>query len=409
MRVLALGMLELMLGVVWGLVWSLYSWSLVDSGFAGLSYGVLVLSMSLATLLGYMVCSLLYYLGSYKLVMPISATLIGLSYNSLRSGELLELAPIMMGFALGGHTVSTIRTSSLLSHGNPRFIAYVYSMSLLGFSLGSITVMSGYTLNPTITLLFSLTAGIAYQFIQKEVGTITVKPTLSRDLRVAFSSSTVFIAVGLILGLAGGLSFYNMDYYMIVLYGVSEKDVAFMLAVSGLLSAIISLAPLNISKGNLWRVHGVLTLVQALLLVTLILVQSLSYLVVVYAIRTIVAVLSDAVFDTLYTRAPPLRLADLRIPLILASWELSNGLGKLLGSTLVHANPVIVLVLASLLATLYSLVALAMKNPPTRRSGKLASTATSDTHPGVKLSSITRGYLKPRSDSQVVAPPRYKV
>ena len=196
MRVLALGMLELMLGVVWGLVWSLYSWSLVDSGFAGLSYGVLVLSMSLATLLGYMVCSLLYYLGSYKLVMPISATLIGLSYNSLRSGELLELAPIMMGFALGGHTVSTIRTSSLLSHGNPRFIAYVYSMSLLGFSLGSITVMSGYTLNPTITLLFSLTAGIAYQFIQKEVGTITVKPTLSRDLRVAFSSSTVFIAVG---------------------------------------------------------------------------------------------------------------------------------------------------------------------------------------------------------------------
>ncbi len=415
MRILALGMLELMLGVIWGFVWSLYSWSLVSSGFDGLSYGVLGLSMSLATLLGYVACSLAYYTGSYRFVMPISATLIGFSYNVLARGELLELAPIMIGFALGGHTVSTIRTSSMLSQGNPRFVAYVYSLSLLGFSLGSLAVMLGYTLDPTMVLAYGLAVGLVYQHIQRGGEAGIVKPgsdhvRLTRGLRLVLSSSTTFIVVAVLLGLAGGLSFYNMDYYMIVVFGVSEREIAFMLAVSGLLAAIISLTPLDLTRGNLWRAHALLVLAQTLLLSTLILTQSIGYAIAVYAIRTVIAVLADAVFDTLYTRTPPLKLADLRIPLVLTSWELSNGLGKLLGSMIINMNPVIALMIASITMFLYSTTVLIVERlHGVNRFNKIRTNTTFSEDPRVTLNLEVQGYPKSRTLDQVIPPPRYKV
>jgi len=415
LRILALGMLELMLGVIWGFVWSLYSWSLVGSGFDGLSYGVLGLSMSLATLLGYVACSLAYYTGSYRFVMPISATLIGLSYNVLARGELLELAPIMIGFALGGHTVSTIKTSSMLSQGNPRLVAYVYSLSLLGLSLGSLAVMLGYTADPAIMLVYSFVAGLMYQLIQRGGEAGIVKPRfnhvrLTRDLRFVASSSLAFIVVAATLGLAGGLSFYNMDYYMIVVFGVSEREIAFMLAVSGLLAAIISLAPLDLTRGNLWRVHAILVLAQTLLLSTLILAQSIGYAIAVYAIRTVIAVLADAVFDTIYTRTPPLKLADLRIPLVLTSWELSNGLGKLLGSMIIYMNPVIALMIASITMFLYSTTILIVERlHGVNRFNKIRTNTTFSEGPRVTLNLEVRGYPKSRTLDQVIPPPRYKV
>jgi hypothetical protein len=415
LRILALGMLELMLGVIWGFVWSLYSWSLVGSGFDGLSYGVLGLSMSLATLLGYVACSLAYYMGSYRFVMPISATLIGLSYSALTRGELLELAPIMIGFALGGHTVSTIRTSSMLSQGNPRLVAYVYSLSLLGFSLGSLAVMLGYTPSPTMVLAYSLAVGLVYQHIQRGGEVSIVKPgsnhdRLARGLRLVLSSSTTFIVVAVLLGLAGGLSFYNMDYYMIVVFGVSEREIAFMLAVSGLLAAIISLTPLNITRGNLWRAHALLVLAQTLLLSTLILAQSIGYAIAVYAIRMVIAVLADAVFDTLYTRTPPLRLADLRIPLVLTSWELSSGLGKLLGSIMIHMNPVISLMMACIIMFLYSIAILILERlHGVDRLDRIGANTTSSEDPRVMLNPEVRGYPRSRALDQVTPPPRCKV
>ncbi len=409
MRILALGMLELVLGVLWGFVWSFYSWSLVSSGFDGLSYGVLGFSLSLATLLSYVVSSMLYYLGLYRLVMPISATLIGLSYYSLHSGEFLQLAPVMIGFALGGHTISTIRTSSLLSQGNPRFMAYVYSLSLLGFSLGSIAVMSGYVPSSTTILLSSIASGIIYQFVQGKGYSITVKPMLSRDLRLAISSSYTFIIVALILGLAGGLSFYNMDYYMIVLFNASEKDIAFMLAISGLLATMISLAPINIARGDLWRIHGILTLTQVLLLATLTLTQSVNHAMLVYAVRTVIALLSDTIFDTLYTRAPPLRLADLRIPLILTAWDLSSGLGKLVGSVTLHLDPMINILLSGLLMTLYSIIALNAGDLHEHILGGRGGTVTSKTDFNAKTPLRAIGYFKLNSYRLVAALPRYKV
>ncbi|MFZ8788314.1 MAG: hypothetical protein ACO2OZ_01440 [Acidilobaceae archaeon] len=415
MRILALGMLELMLGVIWGFVWSFYSLSLVGSGFDGLSYGVLGLSMSLATLLGYMACSLAYYMGSYRFVMPISATLIGLSYNALTRGELLELAPIMIGFALGGHTVSTIRTSSVLSQGNPRLVAYVYSLSLLGLSLGSLAVMLGYIADPAMMLVYSFVTGLMYQLVQRGGEAGIVKPRfnhvrLTRDLRLVASSSVAFIVVAATLGLAGGLSFYNMDYYMIVVFGVSEREIAFMLAISGLLAAIISLTPLNITRGNLWRVHAILVLAQTLLLSTLILAQSIGYAIAVYAIRTVIAVLADAVFDTIYTRTPPLKLADLRIPLVLTSWELSNGLGKLLGSMIIYMNPVIALMIASITMFLYSTTILIVERlHGVNRFNKIRTNTTFSEDPRVTLNLEVRGYPKSRTLDQVIPPPRYKV
>jgi len=67
----------------------------------------------------------------------------------------------------------------MLSQGNPRLVTYVYSLSLLGFSLGSLAVMLGYTLDPTMVLAYSLAVGLAYQHIQRGVrpASLNLDPT----------------------------------------------------------------------------------------------------------------------------------------------------------------------------------------------------------------------------------------
>jgi len=197
---------------------------------------------------------------------------------------------------------------------------------------------------------------------------------------------------------------------MIVVFGVSEREIALMLAVSGLLAAIISLTPLNITRGNLWRIHAILVLAQTLLLSTLILAQSVGYAIAVYAIRTVIAVLADAVFDTIYTRTPPLRLADLRIPLVLTSWELSNGLGKMLGSTIIYMNPAIALMIASIIMLLYSITILMLERlHGVDRLDRIRTNTTSSEDPRVTLNLEARGYPKPRALDQITPPPRCKV
>jgi len=361
-RILILGLLELVLGILWGFIWSLYSTSLVNNGFNGVGYGVLGLIMSLATFLAYTVSSLLYYLNLYTPIMPLSATLIGFSYYSIRSGVFLELTPIAMGFALGSHTISTIRTSTSLS-GNPKFVVYVYSLSLLGFSLGSLAVVFGHTPKTSLVLLIAIITGILYRIIQGGGYSSTLKFGVTRtkllsDLKLAIVTSLTFICVALVLGSASGLSSSNIDYYMIVLFNAREDEVALMFAISGLIATLISLASLNVVKGDPWRIHALLVLAQTPLLVTITLAGTISYAITLYAMRTALAVLSDAVFDTIYTRAPPTRIADLRIPLVVVSWELANGIGKLVGSITIHVDPVTTITLGCLIMASYSMVTL---------------------------------------------------
>lgn len=372
MRLLVLGLLELVLGVFWGFVWSVYSKSLVDSGFNGFSYGLLGLAMSIATFTAYFAGSLAYYTRLGGFVMPISALCLGLSYYMLYNRSFIELTPITIGLALGGHTVSTIRTSSQLTSGNPRLMAFIYSLSLIGFSLGALAVAIGYHLNPLYVLPLSLVAGLTYRGVQEGLyggG----KPQFYRGLFYAMRSSLWFIVTSLILGVAGGLTLYNIDYYIVSVYNAGEYEVALMLASSGLLAILASTTLTHLVKSD-WSTYAKLILAQALIIAILPLVRDVGGVIAVYVGGKTISVIADAVFDSMYTRAPPLHLVEFRIPVILASWELSQGLGKMIGSELLHVDPTTTIVIGSMLMIVYGILALTLGDR--KNTGKPAFTMT---------------------------------
>jgi len=430
LRLLALMVLEVVLGAAWGLVWSVYSRVLVDSGFEGFRYGVLGLAMSASILASYAASSLAYYAGLSRLVMPVSATFLGLGYYALSVGRFVEAAPIALGFALGGHTVSTIRASSYLSSGNPRLIALVYSSSLLGFSLGSLAVARGYEVNPLYVVIVVLLAGIAYQWVQ---GSLRLNPYWQRllhDLALAVKSGRSFIVTSTILGLAGGLTLYNMDYFLITVYNSGEDKVALMLALSGLGAILASLTTWRLVDGDSWSAYAKLVLAQAIIIALIPVVSGELQVIALYVVGKALATISDALFDSMYTSIPPRSLAELRILIVIASWELSSGVGKMLASIALDISQVAPILAGSTLmlafSTLILLAGKARSNPnmsraipfpqsralhnEEHRDSRNMSTASYKGYPGIK-SREPKGKpgQQPPLEPQIHPPHRFKV
>jgi len=138
MRFVSLKVLEAIFGVGWGVVVSMYAYSLVVSGFEN-EYGLLAFLMSFSAILGIVVSVALK--GRIELLMPLTAILLSTATLCLLSDNAL-FVPILLGFAAGFHGVSSLYAISRL-RGDFRKYSATYASGLFGFSVGSLLVVFG--------------------------------------------------------------------------------------------------------------------------------------------------------------------------------------------------------------------------------------------------------------------------
>ncbi|MDI9645638.1 MAG: hypothetical protein QFX40_02960 [Archaeoglobales archaeon] len=160
MRLVTLSLLEIVLGTSWGVIASLYAFTLVSEGYENI-YGFLAIITSLIAILSTMLTGFLYNYRIKKFLMPLAALSITLSMFELFEGKLV-LLPILLGLASGIHGVSSLYAVSNLE-GSFKKYSIVYASSLFGLSFGAFLVAISFARALYFILAtFTILAGFTY-------------------------------------------------------------------------------------------------------------------------------------------------------------------------------------------------------------------------------------------------------
>ncbi len=162
MRLVTLSLLEIVLGTSWGVIASLYAFTLVSGGYEDI-YGFLAIITSLVAILSTMLTGFLYNYGVRKFLMPLAALSISLSMFELFEGKFV-LLPILLGLASGIHGVSSLYAVSNLE-GSFKKYSIVYASSLFGLSFGALLVAISFA-RDLYVILSVLTIFVGFIYIK---------------------------------------------------------------------------------------------------------------------------------------------------------------------------------------------------------------------------------------------------
>lgn len=137
MRLLTLSLIELILGIGWGVVASLYAYTMISSGLESI-YGLSAIAISITAVVSIFISGIIYYKGSGRFLMPLAALSLSAAITSVLHANVAVL-PVLIGLASGIHGVSSLFAASNLGSDYRNYSA-VYASNLLGFSLGSLLV-----------------------------------------------------------------------------------------------------------------------------------------------------------------------------------------------------------------------------------------------------------------------------
>lgn len=182
LNLLALSIIELIFGIGWGIVASIYAYTMVSSGLESI-YGTAAITISLTAVLSILISGALYYKGSGKYLMPIAAIFLSTAVINVLDAD-VTLLPLLLGLSSGIHGVSTLFAVSNMEGDHRRYSA-VYSSGLLGFSLGSLLVALNF-INEihTAIAIAILIGGLAYpKFVQTKY---KEKPKVHRNSRTDY-------------------------------------------------------------------------------------------------------------------------------------------------------------------------------------------------------------------------------
>lgn len=337
-RALGIGVLEFIVGVAWGVVLSLYAKSMVDSGVDGGLYGLLGLILSTTSILSLIITGLMLDKG-FRLHATISAGvalslglyLINYNYDIITS----LLVVLALGYAMGSHNNISIYTLSLYSRGYPIVFTIAYSLSLLGFSLGALLIALKINIRSLLIILIILVllSFLAYSTLITDVhGNTKLTPRLGRVSR----SIVLVTLIVLLTGLSLGMSVYNYDYYIVALLGLDEASVGLTLSIASIAASITVLfSSLLINTFNYSiRFYSISMATQALAITLLAYTSSSQIAPLFYALRSSAGIVADSLLDSIYTRIVDFSMRGLTIAIVLTSYEVGLGLGKLVGSSI---------------------------------------------------------------------------
>ncbi|MEM4747454.1 MAG: hypothetical protein QXW74_02955 [Archaeoglobaceae archaeon] len=304
--------LELSLGIVWGISLSLFIPSLIESDVVD-SYGYLAFLSSISTIASYLAVGRLMDKG-YRFP-ALSIALLGLAVVAMENSQMI-LATILFGIYIGAHYVTLVYIAS----DKTKNLLLAHSSNLLGSAIGSILVFL-HLYHPAL-LLLSL-AGLGYYGIAKTTKLEKChNPMKARDVCLILS----------ILGFALGLSSLNVDYYLAMKFK-DEKAIAFMFSLASLFSSIaILLSTPLLSRMGTVKLHVIATIVQALIYGSLAIAPVLMIAILLVALGDMALILADSALENIYARREEQR--GTMIALAGISWEISAGFGRLLGVSL---------------------------------------------------------------------------
>ncbi|MEM4945821.1 MAG: hypothetical protein QXU31_05880 [Archaeoglobaceae archaeon] len=147
------------------------------------------------------------------------------------------------------------------------------------------------------------------------------------------------------------MSAYNIDFYLILKYNASEKDVAMMFSMASLMSALTTLSILKFVRTDPKILHTVTILVQIVLFTSIAMASAIWIAVIIYTIRDAVAVFADSSLETLLIDSSNKK--SFYVSAFQIGWEVFTGLGKFIGSHLAVLSPDLPLLVASIILLIY--------------------------------------------------------
>jgi len=148
------------------------------------------------------------------------------------------------------------------------------------------------------------------------------------------------------------MSANNADFYMLLKYNVSEREIATMLALASLISASTALVALRLFKINAGLIHVIAVAVQSAIFVGMALSPAIWIAMALYAIRDAFGILADSTIEAFLIESSKGEFTA--ILLSQAIWEVSTGIGKLFGGYLAMISPDLPFLLASAIFLAYA-------------------------------------------------------
>ncbi|MFN3383896.1 MAG: hypothetical protein ACK401_03255 [Archaeoglobaceae archaeon] len=304
-----LPLLELIIGMLYGVSLSLYAPSIIKNGLAE-SYGYLALLSTAIAVLTYYLTGELYERGKY-FAMILAGIFLAIASRTVE--EHLVLATALLTVFAGIHYVTILYIAR-----DTKTLILAHASYYLGMSLGAMLVYFEIK-SPALPLL--ALSSIFYCFLTKEKRE-RVKRNRSPRLGEIFTVFSIF-------GLALGLTTMNVEYYIALRFD-AEKEVAFLITIASLLSSIATiLASPVLGKVDATRFHLVAFSFIALFFTSFAFVDDLNVAIALVALSDFAIIFADSALEGIYALKNERK--GLAITIIGISWEIFVGIGKIIG------------------------------------------------------------------------------
>jgi hypothetical protein len=309
--------IELTLGILSGIFLSLYVPSMLKSGTAEI-YGYLALLSSISTILGYLGMGRSLDRGHRAPVL--SLALLGLAVICLENSMIIP-ATLIFGAYFGAHYVTLL----YLASDRTRNLILAHSANFFGASVGAIAVLVN-AYSPMISIL-SLTA-LGYYWLLKPVRIEKTEKRMStKEVCLVFS----------VLGLALGISAMNIDYYLAMKFD-AEKEIALLVAIASLFSSLATLLSAKIvTEIESLKLHVVSTVIQAITYGLIGITPVFTLAVFLVALGDSALIIADSSLENIFTNGQEQKGSIIAIAGV--SWEISAGIGKLIGTAIFSMSP----------------------------------------------------------------------
>uniref|UniRef100_A0A7J2TI73 MFS transporter n=1 Tax=Archaeoglobus fulgidus TaxID=2234 RepID=A0A7J2TI73_ARCFL len=324
--------IELILGILCGIFLSLYVPSMVKIGIAEI-YGYLALLTSISTILAYLATGISLDRG-YRFPV-VSLAFLGLAIFFLEN-SMLVIAALIFGAYIGAHYVALLYIAS----SRTKDLILAHSIGFLGMSLGAMIVLfEAY--NPLISILSLIALGY-YRLLKPAKIEKIEKPMSKREVCLIFS----------ILGLAIGLSTMNVDYYLAMKFE-AEREIAMLFAVASFFSSLATLLSAKlVGQIDSFKLHITSTALQAVIYGLIGFTPALILAIFLVALADSALILSDSSLENIFTTGQKQKGSVIAIAGI--SWEISAGIGRLLGALIFSLTPEAPFLLSMTLLFLYT-------------------------------------------------------
>ena len=357
-------------GITWGLLWSVQAPFLRSLGYSGTEYGLLgglgVVSSAIATILAGVLSDLL----GARTVMTIGILVYSLSLILISTGEWLF---VLAGYTTLGASYGLYWTSNralLARITEDKYLHYSLSYyaaaGSLGGAIGSITgwapvvfsrsygvdLIEAYRwsirfLSVFILLCIPLIARVAE-------GAIEQHKSLLREVK---SISRLFLGLAafeMIIGFGAAMSIHNIDYYFTLKYKVTSGELGSVFALQQLAMALLMIRLPSISDrvGGPLRVYLVVAATSIPLLVGMTLTDSYTIASALYLTRSILMNVATPLFEAFALGLVDRSVRGVASSLLSLSWTIPGSGGRVVGGYLLDIDVELPLRLTAILYTI---------------------------------------------------------